>query len=142
LFDDDEQYRDWLEDNFGVRSSTDRRFTTRKASEAIGLMSRLEGNTSLPHPAKMDEELSSRREKKYRYRGTGKGGSAAGHLTQSQADEIGRLQDALGWNTARLTGFIRRQTKKFCTPEMLLSHEASRVISGMRAVLRDKKEVV
>jgi len=70
--------------------------------------------------------------KKSRYRGTGDG-VRNGHLTQAQADEIARLEDALGWteNPKRLRGFIFRTIGKRCSVEMLMAYEASRVLTGL-----------
>ena len=73
---------------------------------------------------------------KGRYVGRGETGTAA-HLTQKQADEIARVEDALGWtsNPLRLEGFIRRQlglpANVHKPVENLMSREATKVITGM-----------
>ena len=70
---------------------------------------------------------------KGRYAGTGQAGEA-GHLTQSQADYVARLEYELGWqsNPDRLIGFIERQTGARKAVSMLRNREASKVITGLR----------
>ena len=119
MFPDDDAYHNWLMNNYHVASTKD--LSKQMASQIIEML----GD---PTHTKISEES------KGRYYGGGNPGSNRDHLTQAQADEIARLEDALGWteNPKRLRGFIVRQIGKHCTVEMLMNYEARKVISGMK----------
>lgn len=120
---DDELYRAWLAETFpraewkdADRPST-LDLTEKEASRAIKLL-----NTNQPP-------------KRRAYAGTGQVGYVK-HLTQDQADEIGRLEADLGWvGTPRLLDFIKRQTGLNKHVAALTLPEATAVITGLRRTL-------
>lgn len=115
VFASDDDYRDFLASNFdGITSTKD--LSQDEASKAIDILCKM---TGFRHPVKS----------------SGEKGRPAGHLTEKQLRKIYALQEFGGWSRHSLTGFIKRQTGKFCPVEMLLNHEAQKVIIGMQRVI-------
>jgi len=115
VFDDDEDYHDWLANCFlGIVSTKD--LSAREASQAIGLLRKsigYEGNVY----------------------GSGRRGDATGFITHMQALKIRHLIAELGWGNAGKLKFIKRQTGRTCDIRMLRNYEATKVIVGLQRVL-------
>jgi nucleoside-diphosphate-sugar epimerase len=76
---------------------------------------------------------------RHRYVGKGIADGRAGRLTQEQADEIASLEAALDWRPETTVKIIRRMTGKNASPEMLMKHEAVKVILCMKGILDWRK---
>jgi hypothetical protein len=74
------------------------------------------------------------------YYGGGTQGEASGHLTQDQAELIGRLEADLGWTGYTTRKWILKLCKKNCHPSMLLKHEAKKLITTMEALKKQNSE--
>ncbi|APF20370.1 hypothetical protein Calab_1480 [Caldithrix abyssi DSM 13497] len=124
-FYDDDDYHDWLFDQFGKKSTKE--LTGHEAHEAIQLLSFRKA------PLRVDGGRH--------YSGSGRAGDGRHFLTQAQANKIGALEYALGWsgNPFRLIGFIKKQTGKNKTVEMLSRSEASKVIIGLEKLLEEER---
>lgn len=56
--------------------------------------------------------------------------------SQEQINKVNALEGAAGWdNPKRMTGFIKRQTKKNKSRHMLTGKEASKVIIGLQRII-------
>lgn len=77
--------------------------------------------------------------KQHSYVGKGIADGRAGRLTQEQADEISALEAALDWRPETTVKIIRRMTGKNASPEMLMKHEAVKVILCMKGILDWRK---
>lgn len=128
FFDGDDDYRDWLRVTFprAVWQDPERPscldLSTGQGVTAIETIKALVEGKPVP--------------KRGRYHGAGTSGF--GHLLlEGQADEIERLQERLGWDDAALAGFVERQTGKRYLVSALPKRQASKLIQGMRRVLRD-----
>lgn len=123
IFKTDADYREMLS-GYGVQSCT--KLDTNQATEVIKKLS-----SGLKQPkAKPGKPYGS---------GTARGekrkGKSSIHLTGAQAERIGMLADALGWNNTSITQFIQRQTGALKAVQMLMKYEAMKVIVGMTRVL-------
>jgi hypothetical protein len=117
-------YHDWLAGTFaGVASTKD--LTHDQASWAIDHLS----DRPRQRPA---------RAPKVQQRYTGRGGK---NLSQRQADYIAGLEDQLGWTAdpSRLAGMIERQIGAKATVEMLTPKRATKLITGLKALLKDRQ---
>lgn len=76
---------------------------------------------------------------RHRYTGKGIADGRAGRLTQEQADEISALEKTLNWRPETTVKIIRRMTGKNASPEMLMKHEAVKVILCMIKILEWRK---
>jgi len=108
-FDRDDDYRDFLEKHFGVRSSL--KLKTPQISQLIDL-------------------LKGKRQTA-KYYGAGSRGSQI-NLTVFQAERIELLESLLGWDEKRLLGFIERQLGKKKAVQWLMNYEATKVITGLQ----------
>lgn len=72
-----------------------------------------------------------------RYHGAGTSGFAY-RLLPGQADEIERAQERLGWDDAALARFVERQTGQARLISALTKAQATKLISGLRRVLKDR----
>jgi hypothetical protein len=124
-FSSDEEYRDWLRNNFKVTSCT--KLNNQEASEAIQLLT--EGKIKPVTPAK--------------YRGNGKRGSQV-HLTPAQAERIRILEEILDWhsNGRRLQGFMKRIFNRETRVDWLKNYEAVKLILGMTKLISGKDETL
>lgn len=132
IFSSVEERRDWLENNYGVRSFTN--LSIDKADELIKKLTRIQTHTSKngggsPPPApSLNRPI-----------GKGKPGSQR-HLTLGQAERIRLLGELLRWDFNGLISFIKRQINKnketviLKSVEMLMNYEAVKVIIGMEKI--------
>jgi hypothetical protein len=134
-------YRSWLRETFpgkdwaSVRAPSTKELTKQEASHGIQVLLRLD-----------DREPS--KPWTGRYYGAGQQGQRDAMITQGQADEISRLEMAMGWEgePERLQGFIRKQIARPLPPNArvlvssLTKGEATRIITGLRRFLDDDKE--
>ena len=76
-------------------------------------------------------------------RGTGtrtkQGDGAGAHLTEKQAHAVDDLIRRTGWTPEQVTACLRRQTGKLTFVSALSRTEATKVISGLQAVIRDRQ---
>lgn len=123
-FYNDDDYHDWLFEQFKKRSTKE--LNSYEASEAIQLLS--------------FRKPPLRRDGGRYYRGMGRAGDGGVFITQAQADKIGALENAFGWSgdPFRLIGFIKKQTGKIKTVEMLSRSEASKVIIGLEKLMNEE----
>lgn len=89
-YDDEEAFRDALENSYGERS--------------VRMLSKAQAHAVI-------ELLVKNAPPRARYRGSGKRGFNR-RITPARAERIGILQDILSWNNAGLLSFIERQTGK------------------------------
>lgn len=75
----------------------------------------------------------------HHYTGKGIADGRAGRLTQAQADEISALEKTLDWSPETTIKIIRRMTGKNASPEMLMKHEAVKVILCMKKIFEWRK---
>jgi len=126
VFPSDDDYRSML-GTIGVEST--RQLSFEQAKGIIAQLSKRVGTN--PCHSERSEESHPKK-----YYGTGKRGSQR-HLTASQAERIGILADALGWDDARLHGFLKKQLNKNTAVQMLMNFEAVKVIVGLERILAD-----
>ena len=107
VFGTDEEYREWLANNFGGKRST-KDLSYAEAREGISLLA---GNKPQDGP----------------------------WLSCKQAWLIDKMENELCWqdNPQRMVGFIRRQTGLNKTKEMLTVREASKVITGLKKLIKE-----
>lgn len=114
LFPDDEQYYNFIGQNYGVDSTLD--LTETEAEEAIGII---------------DAELKALKRSNH-------GRRKGSFLTLNQKEYIIGMFDELGWEKGpRQWGFIEKQINRKCTIDMLKNREASKVIQGLEKLIND-----
>ncbi len=109
-------FHHWLAVNFNGVLST-KQLPKAQASEAIAALRQMTG---------------------FNAGGTGAKGNRGGWLTETQAWNIKRLADKLGWEDQQVRRFIKRQTGKVQAPQWLRSYEATKVITGMMNVAGER----
>jgi hypothetical protein len=119
-FQADQDYRNFLVDNFDVEST--KQLSVSEADECIKLLK--------------GEETPERK-----YFGAGNKGSQR-FLTQKQADRIEALETLLEWDTDQTRGLIERNTKAKKSVDMLFGYEASQLIIAMQKILAEGDEEV
>ncbi len=146
IYNDEEERRDWLQENYGCRSFT--QLNMIQADELIKVWSKALNSKSetyqkenggiapaVPSPEKIKTGGGIRRP----YVGKGKKGEQK-RITEPQAERIGLLAEILGWNMDSIHKFIYRQLCMnkgfvvFKTVEMLMNYEAVKVIIGMERI--------
>ena len=132
IFSSDTERRDWLEENYGVRSFKD--LDAVKAGELIKKLDKRKPGTHT-NTSKGGGCPSSAPS----YAGKGKRGQQK-HLTEAQAERIRLMEYLLGWDKNRTCGFIYKQINRnkvvnvFKSVEMLMNYEAVKVIVGMEKI--------
>lgn len=125
IYDDDKDYRFALS-GYGVDSC--KKLSITQASDFISKLS-LHNSSKTQQPAVLTPTAGTAV-----YKGTGKRGRQR-HLTAAQAERISILEKLLGWDKNRTIGFIKKQTNKNKSVEMLMNYEAGKVIVGMQMIL-------
>ena len=119
-FGSDDDYREWLHNNFGVHSCTNLSFS--EAHQAIQILAAFTGHKSdYKHQPRQGSRVSG-----------------------AQITKIKALEILLDWkeNPARLDGCINRQTGKTAALEMLNKSEAKKIIIGMQRIASGKSKEV
>lgn len=111
VFGDEGEFRDWLEANFGKRST--RALSKTQAMEAISLLETGAMPDKKYYPKKKD-------------------------ISRAQMERIAILEKLLGWNDDRLFGFIKKQVKKGNISDLTIG-EGRKVIIGMQKILAGNK---
>jgi hypothetical protein len=126
----DEDYRQ----NLSVFSAeTSKELSTDQASLFISNLEKTLNKIN-PLPKTTAEPGLQRPGSANKYYGKGRRGMQI-HLTELQAQRINILQDLLGWNETRTTGFIKHQLNLNKAVQMLTNFEASKIIVGMQRIL-------
>jgi hypothetical protein len=128
VFPTDDDYRAMLY-TMNVTSTKD--LTFHQAQELIADLSKIANSNSVIPERSYRESTKGKK-----YYGTGTRGQQR-HLTALQAERIGILSDALGWDDARLRGFLKRQLDKNTAVQMLMNYEAGKVIVGLQRIFTD-----
>jgi len=126
IFPEESLYHDWLAATFFAQDKAPRRTSTLQLSVAelnTGIRLLMACVNPQPKPAQRG---------RYTVR------TLLGKITQRQADLISLLEDYLGWteNPERLRGFIKKQTGMDKEVQDLGNREASKVITGMKRILK------
>lgn len=122
-FKNDDQYHDWLADNYGLASTKD--LSEQEGREAITLLLKAFGDGKRLRINDSDEA------------------EVGNWLSEDQEKYIKRLEKELGWkdNKSRLLGFIKRQTGLNKSARMLSVRDAQKVITGMLRLLKIEDQV-
>jgi hypothetical protein len=147
VFEDDAQYRNFLYATFPEKdwSDPDRPstldLTQKEAHRAIQALKEAQGQGTPEPPESPTPPPKADKPWEGRYKGHPNKHQAA-ELTQQQADEIARLEWEIGWfsEPRRVRSFIKRQLGTEMTVTDLTKREATKVITGLRNVLKHQKE--
>lgn len=129
IYSDDDEYRFALK-SYGVDSS--KKLTIEQASSFITKLSlHKKSSKTQQNPAAGGTAPAAG---SAIYTGTGKRGMQR-HLTAAQGVRISILEKILGWNKNSTYDFIKKQTGKNKSVEMLMNYEAGKVIVGMQMII-------